>query len=151
MRVFRDRTALPAGDDTWPALRERLGRSRWLVLLASPDAAASPWVALEVEWWRTYHSVGGTIKKLIIVRTAGDLRWTGTDVDWAATTCLPEEALGGAFKEEQTWAELPRTGGTPYPRLLPLALGGGYVPGYGERMVPTTRRRRPSCVRRSST
>lgn len=96
LRVFRDRAVLPAGDDTWAALQKRLDHSRWLVLLASPEAAASSWVGDEVTWWRRHHTVDGAVRRLIIVRTSGELDWTDTDVEWATTTCLPE-ALRGAF------------------------------------------------------
>lgn len=123
LRVFRDRAVLPAGDDTWAALQKRLDHSRWLVLLASPEAAASSWVGDEVTWWRRHHTVDGAVRRLIIVRTSGELDWTDTDVEWATTTCLPE-ARRGAFSLAQTWAELPRPTGRPYVDLLSSALGG---------------------------
>lgn len=111
LRVFRDRSVLPAGDGLWSALRSRLQAARWLVLLASPESAKSEWVEREVSWWREHHSVNGTVTNIIVVRTDG----TADD--------LPP-ALGGAFAEEQLWAPLPRMAAdaTPYPELLAAAL-----------------------------
>ena len=111
LRVFRDRSVLPAGDGLWSALRSRLDAARWLVLLASPESAKSDWVEREVRWWREHHTVDDTVTNIVVVRTAG----TADD--------LPP-ALRGAFTEEQLWAKLPRTaaGATPYPELVAAAL-----------------------------
>src|SRR5262249_15230505 len=51
LRVFRDDTSLSATPGLWPAIEQALARSRFLILLASPQAAASPWVAKEVSYW----------------------------------------------------------------------------------------------------
>ena len=47
LRVFRDVSDLPAGPDLPHAVRERMDGARFLVLLASPEAAASRWVRSE--------------------------------------------------------------------------------------------------------
>ena len=44
LRVFRDDTSLSATPHLWPTIEQALGESRYLVLLASPEAAASHWV-----------------------------------------------------------------------------------------------------------
>src|SRR5579863_5094100 len=44
LRLFRDDTSLTATPHLWPDIEKALGRSRFLILLASPEAAASPWV-----------------------------------------------------------------------------------------------------------
>jgi len=95
LRVFRDRTALPVGDGLWSALKVRLEKSDWLVLLASPEAADSKWVECEVRWWRDHNTEDGAVERVVVVRTAGE----------------PHElppALRDAFKEEQAWATLRR-------------------------------------------
>lgn len=107
LHVFRDRTSLPGGNPTWPSLQEQLERSRWFVLVASPNAARSQWVAREVAWWRRHHTVELSTSKIIIVRAAGELAWAGRDVDWSVTTCLPRQAMRRAFREPQTWVDLP--------------------------------------------
>jgi hypothetical protein len=40
LRVFRDDTSLSATPHLWPSIEQALGQSRFLVLLASPEAAA---------------------------------------------------------------------------------------------------------------
>lgn len=51
LRIFRDDTSLSANPDLWATIEAALGRSRHLVLFASPAAARSAWVDREVEWW----------------------------------------------------------------------------------------------------
>src|SRR5215471_5573086 len=41
LEVFRDETSLAVSPGLWPAIRAALNASRWLVLLASPEAARS--------------------------------------------------------------------------------------------------------------
>jgi hypothetical protein len=43
LRVFRDDTSLSATPHLWPSIEEALAQSRYFVLLASPEAAASKW------------------------------------------------------------------------------------------------------------
>jgi hypothetical protein len=56
-RIFRDTTDLSVSPHLWGDIESALGRSRWFVLLASPQAAASRWVDREVEWWLEHRSV----------------------------------------------------------------------------------------------
>jgi hypothetical protein len=56
LRIFRDDTSLSATPTLWPSIEQALGQSRFLVLLASPDAAASPWVGKEVAYWLEHKS-----------------------------------------------------------------------------------------------
>ena len=71
IRVFRDDTNLSATPHLWGSIEEALSRSKWLILLASPDAAASPWVGRELAWWLAHRSPD----RLLIGLTAGELRW----------------------------------------------------------------------------
>src|SRR5215475_10349279 len=48
LEVFRDETSLAASPGLWPSIRATLDASRWLVLLASPEAAQSHWVGEEI-------------------------------------------------------------------------------------------------------
>jgi MTH538 TIR-like domain (DUF1863) len=52
LRLFRDDTSLSATPHLWPTIEQALGQSRFLILLASPEAAASAWVNKEVLYWR---------------------------------------------------------------------------------------------------
>lgn len=53
--IFRDRDELPAASDLTREVREALRASRALVVVCSPAAAASPWVAREVREFRRLH------------------------------------------------------------------------------------------------
>jgi cell division septum initiation protein DivIVA len=53
--VFRDRADLSAAEDLSQAVRDAIGRSSALVVVASPDAAASVWVAREIDLFRELH------------------------------------------------------------------------------------------------
>ena len=46
LRLFRDDTSLTATPHLWPSIEKALGQSRFLILMASPEAAASRWVRL---------------------------------------------------------------------------------------------------------
>src|SRR3954451_13324614 len=51
LRIFRDETTLAATPELWAAIAHALDRSRWFILLASPEAARSRWVNDEIEHW----------------------------------------------------------------------------------------------------
>lgn len=113
LRVFRDNASLTANPGLWSSIERALANSAWFVLLASPDAATSPWVDREVSWWLANRSAG----RLLIVLTEGELVWDAGsgdagsgdagsgDFDWSATTALPP-ALRGALAEDPRWVDL---------------------------------------------
>lgn len=51
LRVFRDDTNLSPGP-LKASIERALADSEWLILLACPESAGSPWVNKEVEWWQ---------------------------------------------------------------------------------------------------
>src|SRR3981081_2195153 len=51
LRVFRDDASLSANPDLWSSIEAAMLGSRWLILLASPPSATSPWVEKEVAAW----------------------------------------------------------------------------------------------------
>ena len=53
--IFRDRDELPAAGDLSERVRAALAASRNLIVLCSPDSAASPWVAKEIATFRELH------------------------------------------------------------------------------------------------
>jgi hypothetical protein len=53
--IFRDRADLSAVEDLSAAVREAIAASSALVVVASPDAAGSRWVALEIRLFRELH------------------------------------------------------------------------------------------------
>jgi WD40 repeat protein len=98
--VFRDETTLALTPHLWPTIRERIDQSRTFVLLASPEAAASHWVAQEVSYWLEKRGPDD----LYIVLTSGTIAWDqqASDFDWARTDSLPH-ALKRAFAFEPRW------------------------------------------------
>jgi WD40 repeat protein len=103
LRVFRDQTSLTATPELWGSIEQALAAAHFFILLASPDAAASPWVQREVAWWRQNRSN----ETLLIVLTHGTLAWNPSagDFDWSRTDALPE-GLSGLFVDEPLWVDL---------------------------------------------
>lgn len=54
--IFRDREELPAAGDLSTEVRAALAASESLIVVCSPNAAASPWVAKEVKTFRELHA-----------------------------------------------------------------------------------------------
>ena len=104
LRVFRDQTSLAASPDLWTTIEQALDNSRWLILMASPGSAQSPWVAKEIGWWRERRPAS----HILVAVTGGELVWdaSAADLDWAASTALSKEALGHAFSQEPRWVDL---------------------------------------------
>src|SRR5580698_583586 len=71
LHVFRDQTNLAVNPALWSSIREALDQSQFFILFASPEAAASPWVAKEAEYWIGRNGVS----HFLIVLTGGELRW----------------------------------------------------------------------------
>jgi WD40 repeat protein len=103
MRVFRDKTSLAVSPALWPSIERALNESEYFLLLASPEAAGSPWVRREIEHWLEHRSAS----TLLIVLTEGTLEWDddGGDFDWDRTTALPA-GLDGTFDEEPLFLDL---------------------------------------------
>jgi WD40 repeat protein len=98
LNVFRDRTGLSANPGLWSSIADAIDDSQYFLMLASPEAAASPWVAREVAQWRAKRGSDN----LLILLTDGDIAWNDNtnDFDWRATTALSAAAFAGCFLEE---------------------------------------------------
>jgi hypothetical protein len=103
LRVFRDDTSLSATPHLWPSIEQALGQSRFLILLASPEAAASRWVGQEIAYWLDHNNAD----TILIALTDGELDWDGTtgDFRWSDSTPLPS-ALKNRFADEPRWIDL---------------------------------------------
>ena len=102
LHLFRDQTSLSATPGLWPSIEAALKSSRYFLLLASPDAASSPWVQQEVGWWLEHKSP----QTMLFALTEGEIvRQIGEpDFDWSLTTALPP-ILKGAFTEDPLWVD----------------------------------------------
>jgi WD40 repeat protein len=98
LRIFRDESSLSANPHLWSSITDALDQSGWFVLLLSPDAAESPWVNNEVEYWLEHKDAD----KIIPVLTDGDFTWF--DDDFISDAAPP--ALQGAFSDEPRWVDL---------------------------------------------
>jgi WD40 repeat protein len=71
LRVFRDDTNLTANPDLWGKITEALGGSRFLIVVLSPQSAASHWVNEELRHWLQRRGQDG----LMMVLAGGQLQW----------------------------------------------------------------------------
>lgn len=108
-RVFRDQTNLVAAADLGAEIEGALLASDSFVLLASPQAAGSPWVDREAATWCTKKPRD----RLFIALTDGALAWDTTrgDFDPSRTDALPP-ALSGVFDAEPLWVDFTGIRGT---------------------------------------
>ena len=103
LRVFRDKTSLAATPHLWGSIEEALSRSEFFLLLASPEAAASPWIAREVEWWLTRRNTA----TMLIVLTGGEVTWSSEHRDFnrSSSSAVPE-VLFAKLPEEPLYVDL---------------------------------------------
>jgi MTH538 TIR-like domain (DUF1863) len=101
LRVFRDDTSLSATPGLWPTIQQSLEQSRFLILLASPEAAASPWVNKELAYWLEHKGVD----TLLIAVTDGELIWDAARGDFGGHAPLPVVVMG-RFPAEPRWVDL---------------------------------------------
>ena len=99
--MFRDTTSLAATPELWPTIERALERSRFFILLASPESAASAWVEREVAWWREHRGVDS----LLIVLTGGALVWDRAANEFTPGSAVPPSARGW-LSGEPLWVDL---------------------------------------------
>jgi len=102
-RVFHDKTGLAVTPALWKAIQTGLETAEYFILLASPEAARSEWVAREVAFWLEHRPVS----TLLIVLTDGTITWddTASDFDWSTTDALPR-VLEHRIREEPNYLDL---------------------------------------------
>jgi TIR domain len=90
--IFRDDTSLSATPHLWTSIQAALDASEFFILLASPEAAESTWVAREAERWCATKPT----KRLLVGLTDGELAWdeNAGDFDWSRTDALPPSSCG---------------------------------------------------------
>lgn len=119
VRVFRDDSSMSANPALWSTIQAGLTESDWLILLATPEAAASEYVNKELTWWVQNKPAG----RILLVRAGGDIEWDSAagDFDQTRATAIPP-TLFGAYDEEPRWIDLtwysePNSLGTADPRF----------------------------------
>jgi WD40 repeat protein len=103
LHIFRDQTNLAVNPALWSSIRDALDQSLFFILLASPEAAASPWVAREAEYWIGRNGPS----HILIVLTGGTLKWDHSTGSFTSehTNALPPNLLH-SFPEEPLFLDL---------------------------------------------
>jgi WD40 repeat protein len=111
LSIFRDDASLSANPGLWSSIEAALDSSRFLVLLASENAARSPWVEQEVRHWCDTKD-----PRYLLIAVTDDEAAAGAspsivwdvstnDFDWNQTSVLPP-SLRAVFKEEPRFVQL---------------------------------------------
>jgi len=100
-RVFRDEATLAAGGSLPERLRGAITASEFLIVIATPDAAHSPWVQQEISVFLERHPS----ERLLVVLARGHLRWNAEARDFHrdADTAFPSIQ---AFTDEPLYVDL---------------------------------------------
>ena len=101
LSVFRDETGLSTNPHLWSAIEDALDSSGWFILLASPDASRSEWVAKEVATWIQTKPVD----RILIVVTDGVIAFDNDGRVDPSTDCLPT-ILAESLEAEPRWLDL---------------------------------------------
>jgi tetratricopeptide (TPR) repeat protein len=72
IRIFRDDTSLSGTTDAWAVTEKALSQSRFFILLASPEAAASKSIIKQIAYWLDHNSVD----TLLLAITDGEPEWS---------------------------------------------------------------------------
>jgi TIR domain/WD domain, G-beta repeat len=114
VRVFRDQTSLAAAPGLWAEIERHLADAAWFVLMASPEAAESPWVRKEVQWWLQHRAAD----RLLVVLTSGALAWDAhlRRFSTEQSRSLPPTLLE-AWADEPLWVDMRWAAGEPHLNL----------------------------------
>ncbi|GAA0802357.1 hypothetical protein Sya03_04900 [Spirilliplanes yamanashiensis] len=100
--MFRDQTGLSVTPALWTSIQRALDSSEYFVLMASPEAAASPWVNKEIRHWVATKS----LDHVLPVVTDGEWQWDPQRCDFTEDSTAVPEALRGVFAEEPLYLDL---------------------------------------------
>ncbi len=111
MWIFRDQTGLAVTPGLWSSIQRALDGSEYFVLLASPEAARSPWVNREIEHWVATKPAD----RILPVVTDGEWRWDPARGDFTDdSTPTPRSSRSGTRRSSTTSAPIrPGTSAPP--------------------------------------
>jgi WD40 repeat protein len=109
LEVFRDETGLSASPHLWGSIVEGLDNARFIVHLASTEAADSEWVGKELEHWHASHPGGANI---VLVLTDGVMEWDEATHDFSANSTAVNPKLRNVFADEPLYVDLTWAKGT---------------------------------------
>ena len=117
LRVFRDSTDLSASPNLWGKVTDALGRSRYMIVVLSPNAVASKWVNKEVGYWLDERGP----ERLLFVVAGGEVAWDEAtqrfDPD-RSDAALPVLTQRGVLPTEPLYVDV--TGDAPWDPAAPL-------------------------------
>ena len=102
MSIFRDASDLSLSSHLWPSIQSQLDGSRFLIVLACPESAASVWVNREIEY---FCETKGT-ESIILVLTGGELVWDEDRKNFTTTSTAVPPALAGRLADQPLWLDL---------------------------------------------
>lgn len=100
--VFRDQSDLALTPHLWETIRTTIDGVRFLVVLLSPESAASKWVNQEVAHWC---DTRGT-DQLLIVLTGGEVMWDDRSGDFSVESTAVPPSLRGRYRAEPLYEDL---------------------------------------------
>jgi len=98
LRIFRDDEVLQAGTSLPRSVEQAIRASRYLVVLCSPGAAASPWVDKEIRHFLA--SAPDAAARILLGITAGHWGWDSRANDFDRTSDAIPAALADVFADE---------------------------------------------------
>ena len=103
LNVYLDSSSLEVTPALWGTLSAILADTGHLVVLCSPEAAASEWVDREIRWWLEHRSPD----TILLVVTDGTWQWDDAHngIDMENSSAVPP-ALCTAFREEPRYLDL---------------------------------------------
>lgn len=102
-RVFRDDSSMSANPGLWSAIKGGMESSEWFILLATPEAASSEYVAREVSWWVGERGVA----RILLVKGSGEIFWDPERSEFSVggASAIPA-SLADAYQEEPRWVDM---------------------------------------------
>jgi len=100
--IFRDQTGLSVTPGLWSSIQTAMDGSEYFVLLASMEAAKSPWVNREIEHWIATKSAD----RILPVITDGEWAWDEAAGDFTKDSTAVPPALRKVFSEEPFFLDL---------------------------------------------
>jgi WD40 repeat protein len=110
LRVFRDDTNLEAAPDLWARITAALDSSRFMIVVLSPQAAASKWVDIELAYWLECRGHD----KLMLVLAEGHLNWDAEHgrFDDSSDAAPPTLRVPGSLRAEPLYIDV--SGDSPW-------------------------------------
>ena len=102
LSVFRDASDLSLSPHIWPSIQEHLDGSRFLIVLACPESAASVWVNREI----THFCDTKGSDSVVLVLTGGELEWDDSAKHFTAMSTALPPALNERLDDEPLWLDM---------------------------------------------